>query len=83
MMAIAWEEFNMTPQEAESSLRQIVEDGVTRGLVKPCCGVCGSEDLRYEDGVTRFDSLNEAEGEIIQIQAENLKAKRMLDALRN
>jgi len=83
MLAMAWEEPHMTPKKAESTLQEIIDGGVARGLLRKCCGVCGSSELRCEDGLTQFDSLEEAEGEIVRLQAENLKTRRMLDALKN
>lgn len=51
------------------------------GMVKQCA-ICGSTDLRFEDGETRFASLAEAIPHLRALEQENAEARRALDARR-
>lgn len=81
--AIAWEEPDQTPGSAVETLKELIAEGVERGILNPWCGICDDHELLYEDGVTAFRSLREAMPTIIQTEKENLRAKLAFDVSRN
>ena len=39
---------------------EFLKDQMRRLNANPWCGICGSHNLNFEDGVTKFDSMEEA-----------------------
>lgn len=81
--AVAWEEPNYTPESVKEKLHEAIASAIENDIINPWCGICGSKELSYEDGITRFDSLPEAIDDILTVQMENMRTKMALDVLRN
>jgi len=74
LVATAYEEGERTFDEAAEGLR-----GAMRTVgANDWCGICGSHNLKFEDGVTRFATLKEAMPYLETVQAANLIAKAVI-----
>lgn len=69
----------LTQETAAKFLKDLVEELISRQVVKPSCGICGSTDLRYEDSATKFNSLEEAMPHLIQLEAENRETRKLFN----
>lgn len=49
-----------------------------RTLANPWCGICRSEELRFEEGRTRFVTVDEAEPALLAIGRGNALARALL-----
>ena len=81
MVAAAYEPTaERTPAHMESFLRTKVTDMIARKVFNPYCGICGagSETFRYESGVTRFGSMEEALPELRRLEAEQARARSVI-----
>lgn len=79
VMAAAYEEGTAASFEG---CCQAIEGAITgRGLIRRCA-LCKSVDLRFEDGVTRFNSLREAGPHLLAAQFQNLFTRVAIDAAR-
>jgi hypothetical protein len=58
---------------------QDLKDGMAKSNVNPWCGVCGSKELKFEQGPTPFKSLEEAEAPILQSLLDQLATRALLD----
>jgi hypothetical protein len=47
------------------------------------CGICDSVDLRFEEGPTRFASIEEAMPHLRKIEEENILTRLLIDSARN
>ena len=59
-MAIVWPEPEFTPDEAMAHLQTVVEDAIARHILNRLCAVCGATEFHYEDGVSKFRTMEEA-----------------------
>ena len=79
LLAIAYEEGgDLTPESASKGLKALVEINCQQGLMNPWCGICGSRDLKYEDGVTRYQSIEEAKPHLEETERLNALANMVL-----
>lgn len=89
IMGLAWEEgrlvegagktvFNSS-HEACCGLRGLIEWFIRDHQIDPWCAICKSRQFSYEDGVTKFNSLEEAMPHIRQVEAMNLLARAAID----
>jgi len=46
------------------------------------CGICGSTQLEFEHGVTKFKTMAEAEAEAKKVQAKNLASRLVIDQMK-
>ncbi len=79
LYGIAYEEEVQTSEEAIEKARAVLDSGV----LNKHCGICGSEDLKFEIGVTRWQTLKEAAPYLAEIQAANLATRAMIESRRN
>jgi hypothetical protein len=80
IMALAYETDSGIPAALhaavmEAALKNVLDAGIEAHMLNPWCGLCGSREWHYEDGATRFRTLEEAEPELARLQAQNLAAR--------
>ena len=68
ILAMAWEEPLHTPELAESRLQRVVEMEIADKRIDPWCPICHSREFHCEDGVTKFDSLEEAMPNLCRVE---------------
>jgi hypothetical protein len=49
--------------------------------INPWCGICGSQELVYEDRPTAFEALQEAMPMLRELEDEQLRSRGLLDDL--
>lgn len=70
-IAYVWDDQENTPGEIEARGERLYSDGVIRRH----CGICGG-DLHVEHGVTKFETLEEAQPEVERVQELNLQTRK-------
>jgi hypothetical protein len=84
IIALAWEEGEAVPgcgdlvfkdsADACRGVETLIDLFIKDGQINPWCGICKSSTFSYEDGLTRFKSLDEAQPELQKLQLGNLLA---------
>lgn len=72
ILAITWADPEFTSGDAEAHLKIFVESLIETNTINPWCGICGSRNFRYEDGVTRYRTMKEATPDLQLAQLSNL-----------
>jgi hypothetical protein len=72
------DDVTLTPENAPGVLRAIVERAVANKVMNPWCGICHSRDLTYEDGRTRFRTIEEARPFLEANEREQARARSIL-----
>jgi hypothetical protein len=75
LLAVAYEEGVGSFVEARDALQAMV----SKGPFNNWCALCGSRDLHFEEGVTKFQTLEEAGPSLGATMAENAMARAALD----
>jgi hypothetical protein len=70
-----------TPESAIAYLKEMMEHYFKSGAINGWCGICQSRDLHYEDGVTKFTSINEAVPEIAACQIRQKMSRDAIDRM--
>jgi hypothetical protein len=70
------EDITLDESNAVEYMRSIVEGLIERHVINPWCGLCMSRVFSYEDALTRFKTIEEAEPILRQLEAEQLEIKR-------
>jgi hypothetical protein len=83
IIAFAWEEPDQTPESAIDKIKEVISHAVEQKILNPWCAICDSYDFIYEDGITRFMSMEEAIPHIRDVEEENMAARRAFEAERN
>ncbi|HTA46405.1 MAG TPA: hypothetical protein VK789_28375 [Bryobacteraceae bacterium] len=68
---------------SKDAMKALVDEAVKEGRLNPWCGICHSREWHYEDGVTRFSTVAEAQPELDRVHHENAIARRVLQGQRN
>jgi hypothetical protein len=68
----------MTSETAIEALRTLIESEIEAGRLNPWCGLCGDHRFHYEDGVTKFKTMEEALPHIRRTERENSVARMLL-----
>lgn len=63
---------------ASDFLRGVVEGGIKFKMINPWCAICGLTEWRYEDDVTIFKSMEEAQPFLKMIEDANTRARMEL-----
>lgn len=71
-IAVAWDDQEMTTEEAERRGEQAFTQGINRW-----CGICGGS-LHVEHGRTRFETTAEALPHLRRIERANLQARSII-----
>lgn len=74
---IAYNPTDLPEEDAMAGFRQLVDEAVARHELNPWCGLCGSHELKYEDAITTFRTLEEARPVIEQLQAEQMATRKL------
>jgi len=72
-----------TPEEGIETLKRMVDTAINGLLVDPWCGICKSRTFSYEDGETRWRTLEEARPYLEASEAEQANVRRQLRARHN
>jgi DNA-directed RNA polymerase subunit M/transcription elongation factor TFIIS len=80
LYALAYDAEVLTDREAIGQARAQWRAATESGQLDPWCGLCGSREIGYESGATRFRTLAEALPELRRIEAENLRTRAALSA---
>jgi hypothetical protein len=72
------DDITLTEANAAAYLKSMVEGLIERRAVNPWCGICNSRKLSYEDRATSFRTMEEARPELERLQAENARARMLL-----
>jgi hypothetical protein len=71
-------------QVGESSLAECcrsLEELIEKAGLARHCGICGSTDVHYEEGRTKWATLQEAAGPIAAMTLANINTRLLLDSL--
>jgi hypothetical protein len=83
ILAVAYDDAETKPDDAMQMFKSMVLTAADAGgPMNPWCGICQSRDWRYEDGVTRFASLEAAKPFLEQSQADQLATRTLIDEQR-
>jgi hypothetical protein len=77
ILAVAYEEGSGSFEEAKGQIRL----GMQAAGVNPWCGICGSRDLSFEEGLTPFASIEEAMTPLLEGSRAQQESRQLLDAL--
>lgn len=72
-IAVAWDDREMTAEDAERRGERVFSQGV----LKRCCGICGGE-LHVEHGRTRFRTMEEASPNLKATEEANLRTRSIM-----
>jgi hypothetical protein len=61
IMGIAYDPKDMSPEEAMQAMREWVQGAIDTHVINPWCAICGSSMWQFEDGVSKFHTLEEAQ----------------------
>lgn len=75
--ALAFDPAIQTAEAAEAAIKSFVE-----AAFNPWCGICGSKDLQYETGETKFDTVAEAMPHLLAEERKNSEALEFYEKLR-
>ncbi len=79
LFALAYEE----ESETDESARARAEDVFATKVVNPWCGICGSRQITFEIGKTRFKTLQEAGPHLAEQEAAQLATRKFLEKEQN
>lgn len=82
VLAVAYDDAKTTGKEALELFQSAVLMAVEGAGLNPWCGLCQSQDWFYEDGVTRFTTLEEAKPFLKQCEADQLASRAIIDETR-
>jgi hypothetical protein len=74
----AYEPAEVKAEKIEQDLLNVFKTG----LVNPWCGICGSRELHFEHGETRFTTIEEAQGSLRAMEAANMASRMMIDEVK-
>lgn len=80
VLAAAYDDTKTTGKDALELFQSMVLVAIDGGGLNRWCGICQSRDWHYEDGVTRFTTLEDAKPFIEQCQADQLASRAFIDA---
>ena len=69
------EDVTLTPENAPGVLRDIITRATERHWLNPWCGICKSREFIYEDGATKYATIEEARPHILELEAANARAR--------
>ena len=82
--ATMFDEGNITPQEALAGFQGLMEMAVKVGAINRHCTICGKDvEFHYEDGITKFQTMDEARAAGKFYESVQLNLRRYFDAGRN
>ena len=78
ILALAYQEGQV--EDAVGILHRQMEELIASRGINPWCGICHArqEGWQYEDGPTKFETLEEARPALEEIQQANLRARDIL-----
>lgn len=68
----------LEPAVQEYALRVLVAHAIETNAINPWCGICGSRSFTYEDRPSKYATMEDAEPELAQLEAENARARAVL-----
>ena len=68
-----------TVKKPSGSSRRRSSNAVDQRVINPWCGICQSRDFYYEDGVTRFRTMEEAMPALEQGQRDQLASRALIN----
>lgn len=75
------EDAGLNPHEVYMAMFQHqIEKWVAEKTINPWCGICNSRDWTYEQRRTKYKTMEEAEKELREIEAENIFTRMLIDA---
>ena len=81
--AIACKQPEFASKSAVARLRATVDRLIATKAIDSWCVICNSQELDYEDGLTRFESLEEAEPHVRRAMELKLLTRKFLLDRRN
>jgi hypothetical protein len=67
---------------ASAFLRSIVEQAIANKTINPWCHICHSKERLYEDAVSKFKTIEEAQPELERLERANLRSRGLIDSLK-
>lgn len=85
LMAVAYEpeDEGCTPTQAMDALRMVFEKAVRENIFNPWCGLCGSRELKYEDAISIYKTMDEARPALEQMEREQAFTRQAFASRRN
>lgn len=79
VIAVAYDDAETSGEEAQRQLQALLKNAVDQRVINPWCGICQSRDFYYEDGVTRFRTMEEAMPALEQGQRDQLASRALIN----
>lgn len=79
ILASAYDDKEETKDHAIKQIEGLLDLGISGRF----CGICGSKDLHYEEGVTKWETLEEAMPHLAKAQIEQIKSRAAIETLRS
>jgi hypothetical protein len=84
ILAVAWDDAQMAPEDAQREFELKVELLHTTGVLRRRCEICVQDvPLHFEDSITRFRTMVEAAPHLAAEQAKQFATRQFLKAGRN
>jgi hypothetical protein len=82
IMAVAYDDVTTNGADALEQLEAVMKEAIERHMLNPWCGICQSRDFFYEDGVTRFTTMEEARPHLERSGADQIATRAVIDELK-
>lgn len=82
ILAVAYDDAKTKGDDALHQLQGVIKKALDAGVLNPWCGICQSRDWSYEDGITRFTTMEEAMPHLKQCQEDQLASRAVIDEAR-
>jgi hypothetical protein len=79
IFAVAYNPDEMPHDVAMATFQQQVEKWIETKTIKPECGICNSRDWSYERRRTRWDTMEEAEPELLKVELANVLTRTQIE----
>jgi hypothetical protein len=79
---VAYDSTERTGPDVLAEFQAVVNRLINEKAINPWCGICHSDRWHYEDGRTPFQTMDEAQAELLRLQDENLRTRTLIDERR-
>lgn len=66
----------------ENEVKVLLSAGLAGLGANPWCGICGSPELKFETGDTKFDSMSEALPHLAEEARQNAETRQLIGSIR-
>lgn len=76
---IAYDPENLAHDVAMAGLEQLIEGWIADKTINPWCGICESRKFTYEQGRTKYRTMEEAKPELKTMELEMMLSRMLID----